>query len=130
MNPIASTGTAHGGDNRASRTSRAEANTIMWPHAPNMVSRYAALRAFCRLASTGSAVIGQGRGAGKLVLRAELCEESSKYAHSGSSVHSTIAQTPKLGSLVPGTPPRAIIPAGMQAGVGAGDAMGTIWAPR
>ena len=29
VNPIASTGTAHGGDNRAFRTSRAEANVII-----------------------------------------------------------------------------------------------------
>ena len=60
--------------------------------------------------------------------RAELCKESSKYAHPWSPVHITIAQTPEPRPSTPGTPPRTIISAGRQAGVGG--EMGSIWAPR
>ena len=60
--------------------------------------------------------------------RAELCKESSKYAHPWSPVHITIAQTPEPRPSTPGTPPRTIISAGRQAGVGG--EMGSIVAPR
>ena len=60
--------------------------------------------------------------------RAELCKESSKYAHPWSPVHITIAQTPEPRPSTPGTPPRTIISVGRQAGVGG--EMGSIVAPR
>ena len=47
-----------------------------------------------------------------------MCKESSKYAHPWSSVHITIAQTPEPRPSTQGAPPRTIISAGRQVGVG------------